>query len=63
MKRACSIGKSSPWIHSTWVFEKKQKMSDQEKAKVMLLGDRWVELFGGKEKLWRACNAEISQQI
>ena len=39
-------------------------MNDQEKVKVMLLGDRWVDLFGGKEKLWRLCNAEnISAEI
>ena len=24
----------------------------------MLLGDKWVELLGGKKKLWRLCNAE-----
>lgn len=46
------------------LFELKEKMSDQEKVKIMLLGDRWVDLFGGKEKLWKLCNAEnISAEI
>ena len=46
------------------LFEVKEKMSDQEKVKIMLLGDRWVDLFGGKEKLWKLCNAEnISAEI
>ena len=46
------------------LFELKEKLSDQEKLKIMLIGDRWVDLFGGKEKLWKLCNAEnISADI
>ena len=46
------------------LIEIKEKMNDQEKVKMMLLGERWVELFGGKEKLWKLCNAEnISAEI
>ena len=46
------------------LFELKEKMTNQEKVKVMLFGDKWTELFGGQEKLWQLCNAEnISADI
>ena len=46
------------------LFELKERMTNQEKVKVMLLGEKWTELFGGQEKLWQLCNAEnISADI